>query len=66
MDKLRTLMNGVMGRAVPAEFQAENYDYETALRDELSKLMCKPNRKTGAMEFNRRVFEQTKHQIFEL
>ena len=66
MDKLRKLMNGVFGRAVPAEFAAENYDYETALRDELSKLMCKPNRKTGALEFNRHVFEQNKHEIFEL
>ncbi len=66
MNKLSVLMNGVFGRAVPAEFAAENYDYEAALRDELSKLMCKPNRKTGAMEFNRHVFEQNKHEIFEL
>ena len=66
MNKLSVLMNGVFGRAVPAEFAAENYDYEAALRDELSKLMCKPNRKTGDMEFNRHVFEQNKHEIFEL
>jgi len=66
MNKLAMLMNGVFGRAVPAEFAAENYDYEAALRDELSKLMCKPNRKTGAMEFNRHLFEQNKHEIFEL
>jgi len=66
MNKLSMLMNGVFGRAVPAEFAAENYDYEAALRDELSKLMCKPDRKTGAMVFNRHVFEQNKHEIFEL
>ena len=66
MNKLHMLMNGVFGRAVPAEFAAENYDYEAALRDELTKLMCKPNRKTGAMEFNRHVFEQNKHEVFEL
>ena len=62
MNKLSMLMNGVFGRAVPAEFAAENYDYEAALRDELTKLMCKPNRKTGVMEFNRHVFEQNKHE----
>ena len=66
MDKLRTLMNGVFGRAVPAEFAAENYDYEAALRDEIAKLVCRPNRKTGAMEFNRHAFDENKHQLFEL
>ena len=66
MNKLQTLMNGVFGRAVPAEFAAENYDYEAALRDEIAKLVCKPNRKTGAMEFNRHMFEQNKHELFEL
>lgn len=66
MDKLHILMNGVFGRAVPAEFAAENYDYESALRDELTKLMCKPNRKTGAMEFNRHVFNRNKDEVFEL
>ena len=30
MNKLHMLMNGVFGRAVPAEFAAENYDYEAA------------------------------------
>ena len=66
MNKLAILMNGVFGRAVPAEFAAENYDYEAALRDEIAKLVCKPNRKTGAMEFNRHMFEQNKHELFEL
>ncbi len=66
MNKLSMLMNGVFGRAVPAEFAAENYDYEAALRDELTKLMCKPNRKTGVMEFNRHVFDDNKNTIFEL
>lgn len=66
MDKLKVLMNGVFGRAVPAEFSAENFDYETALHDEIAKLVCRPNRKTGAMEFNRHAFEENKNQLFEL
>ena len=66
MDRLHILMNGVFGRAVPAEFAAENYDYESALRDELTKLMCKPNRKTGVMEFNRHVFNRNRDEVFEL
>jgi hypothetical protein len=55
------LMNGVFGRAVPAEFAAENYDYEAALRDELAKLMTKDGK-----NFNRHVFEKNKYEIFEL
>jgi len=66
MDNLHILMNGVFGRKVPAEFAAADYDYEAALRDELAKLMCKPNNKTGKMEFNRNVFEKNKYDIFEL
>jgi hypothetical protein len=61
MNKLSMLMNGVFGRAVPAEFAAENYDYEAALRDELAKLMTKDGK-----NFNRHVFEQNKHEVFEL
>ena len=61
MDRLRKLMNGVFGRAVPAEFAAENYDYETALRDELAKLMTK-----DGVHFNRHVFNRNKEDVFEL
>ena len=61
MNKLQMLMNGVFGRAVPAEFAAENYDYEAALRDELAKLMTKDGK-----NFNRHVFEKNKYEIFEL
>ena len=61
MNNLRALMNGVFGRAVPAEFSAENYDYEAALRDELAKLMTK-----DGVHFNRHVFNRNKEDIFEL
>ena len=61
MNNLRALMNGVFGRAVPAEFSAENYDYEAALRDELAKLMTKDGK-----HFNRHVFNRNKDDIFEL
>ena len=54
-------MNGVFGRAVPAEFAAENYDYEAALRDELAKLMTKDGK-----HFNRHVFNRNKEDVFEL
>lgn len=55
MEKLRMLMQGAMGREVPAEFSAENYDYETALRDELSKLAKNIN-----------AYRRNKYDIFEL
>ena len=61
MNKLQMLMNGVFGRAVPAEFAAENYDYEAALRDELAKLMTKDGK-----HFNRHVFNRNKEDVFEL
>ena len=61
MNNLRALMNGVFGRAVPAEFSAENYDYEAALRDELAKLMTKDGE-----HFNRHVFNRNKEDVFEL
>ena len=61
MNKLHVLMNGVFGRAVPAEFAAENYDYEAALRDELAKLMTK-----DGVHFNRHVFNRNKEDVFEL
>ena len=61
MNKLSMLMNGVFGRAVPAEFAAENYDYEAALHDELAKLMTKDGK-----HFNRHVFNRNKDDIFEL
>ena len=61
MNKLKALMNGVFGRAVPAEFSAEDYDYDAALRDELAKLMTK-----DGTHFNRHVFNRNKEDIFEL
>ena len=61
MDRLHTLMNGVFGRKVPAEFAAADYDYDAALRDELGKLMTK-----DGQHFNRNVFEKNKFDIFEL
>lgn len=61
MNTLRVLMNGAFGRKVPAEFAAENYDYEAALRDELRKLMCDENGRV-----NRYKFERNKYDVFEL
>ena len=61
MNKLQVLMNGVFGRKVPAEFAADGYDYESALRDELSKLMCDSKGRVS-----RNVFEKNKYDIFEL
>ena len=61
MNKLQVLMNGVFGRKVPAEFAAENYDYEAALRDELVKLLCDDKGR-----LNRYKFERNKIDLFEL
>ena len=61
MNTLKVLMNGAFGRKVPAEFAAENYDYEAALRDELRKLMCDENGRV-----NRYKFERNKYDLFEL
>ena len=61
MNKLQVLMNGVFGRKVPAEFAAENYDYEAALRDELTKLLCDDKGR-----LNRYKFERNKIDLFEL
>ena len=61
MNTLQMLMNGVFGRTVPAEFAAENYDYEKALRDELVKLLCDNNGKV-----NRYKYERNKVDLFEL
>lgn len=38
MNTLQTLLKGALGRKVPAEFAAENYDYEKALHDEIKKI----------------------------
>ena len=61
MNNLQVLMNGVFGRKVPAEFAAENYDYEAALHDELVKLLCDENGR-----INRYKFERNKIDLFEL
>ena len=61
MNNLQVLMNGVFGRKVPAEFAAENYDYEAALHDELAKLLCDDKGR-----INRYKFERNKYDLFEL
>jgi len=61
MNNLKILMNGVFGRKVPAEFAAENYDYEAALHDELVKLLCDEKG-----HINRYKFERNKYDLFEL
>jgi hypothetical protein len=61
MNNLQVLMNGVFGRKVPAEFAAENYDYEQALHDELVKLLCDDKGR-----LNRYKFERNKIDLFEL
>lgn len=61
MNTLKILMNGIFGRKVPAEFAAENYDYEAALRDELVKLLCDDKGRV-----NRYKFERNKYDVFEL
>lgn len=61
MNNLQVLMNGVFGRKVPAEFAAENYDYEKALHDEIAKLICGDDGRV-----NRYKFERNKYDIFEL
>lgn len=53
---IKMLLNGALGRKVPAEFAAENYDYEQALRDELKKI-------AGDSRYS---FERNKIDIFEL
>lgn len=55
MNTLNMLMKGALGMKVPAEFAAENYDYEAALRDELKKLAG------SAKEFRR-----NKYDVFDL
>ena len=61
MNNLQVLMNGVFGRKVPAEFAAENYDYEAALHDELVKLLCDDRGR-----FDRKKYRRNKIDLFEL
>ena len=61
MNTLKMLMNGVFGRKVPAEFAAADYDYEAALHDELTKLLCDENGR-----LNRYKFDRNKIDLFEL
>ena len=58
---LYTLMNGVFGRKVPAEFAAADYDYEAALRDELVKLLCDERG-----HLSRSKYRRNKIELFEL
>ena len=55
MNTLNMLLKGALGKKVPAEFAAENYDYNTALRDELKKI-------AGTMT----QYQKNKWDIFEL
>ena len=55
MNTLEILMKGALGKKVPAEFATENYDYESALRDELRKIAG-----------TRRQFERNKYDVFDL
>lgn len=55
MNTLEMLMKGALGKKVPAEFATENYDYESALRDELRKIAG-----------TRRQFERNKLDVFDL
>ena len=55
MNTLNMLLKGALGKKVPAEFAAENYDYNTALRDEIKKL-------AGTMA----QYQKNKWDIFEL
>ena len=61
MNTLQMLMNGVFGRKVPAEFAAENYDYEQALRDGIAQLIC-----DDKGQINRYKFQKNKYELFEL
>lgn len=55
MNTLSTLLKGALGRKVPAEFAAENYDYKAALRDELKKLAG-----------TRSLFRRNKYDVYDL
>lgn len=55
MNTLSTLLKGALGRKVPAEFAAENYDYKAALRDELKKLAGTPS-----------LFRRNKYDVYDL
>ena len=55
MNTLNTLLKGALGKKVPAEFATDNYDYNTALRDELKKLAGTMNQ-----------FRRNKYDIFDL
>ena len=61
MNDMKVLMNGAFGRKVPAEFAAEDYDYEKALHDELAKLICDENGR-----FSRAKYRRNKNDLFEL
>ena len=61
MENLRVLMDGAFGRRVPANFAAEDYDYNAALHDELVKLLCDKNGK-----FNRYQYDRNRIDLFEL
>lgn len=52
---LNMLMRGALGKKVPAEFSAENYDYNAALRDELSKIAGTP-----------RLFRRNRDDVYDL
>lgn len=55
MKDLKVLLQGALGKKVPAEFALEDYDYKTALYDELKK-----------MAGNMYAFQRNKYDIYEL
>lgn len=61
MNKLQVLMNGTLGRKVPAEFSAEEYDYEKALLDEMKGMFCDERGK-----FSRKLWRAHKDDLFDL
>lgn len=61
MNKISMLMKGALGRKVPAEFAAENYDYNAALLDEMQKLFCDEKGR-----FSRKMYNRNKLDVFDL
>lgn len=52
---MKTLLHGALNLSVPAEFAAQDYNYEAALRDELKKIAG-----------TRSLFRRNKYDIFDL
>lgn len=55
MENMKILLQGALGKKVPTEFSAENYDYNAALLDEMKKVAG-----------NMKAFRRNKYDIYEL